>query len=157
VRSAPCTWRRGAWSSWLSLKTKVVSKPVATVFSGFVLKIRCDSFSRFGLQTSGGGFPGLGLKTGSYGLVICTPKSQRRFPGLGFKTKRATVYRLYHKIDRRMKTAQGMHRDLAACFRWKQVELGFFSLPQNWQRRNGGWCMWHHRGGHVEIKMTRTG
>jgi hypothetical protein len=23
VRSAPCTWRRGAWVSWLSLKTKV--------------------------------------------------------------------------------------------------------------------------------------
>jgi hypothetical protein len=23
VRSARCTWRRGAWVSWLSLKTKV--------------------------------------------------------------------------------------------------------------------------------------
>jgi hypothetical protein len=23
VQSAPCTWRRGAWVSWLSLKTKV--------------------------------------------------------------------------------------------------------------------------------------
>jgi hypothetical protein len=57
VRFAPCTWRRGAWVSWLSLKTKVdglsvvwpenhwdgfssvwASKPMATVCEWFGLK-----------------------------------------------------------------------------------------------------------------------
>jgi hypothetical protein len=52
VRSAPCTWRLGAWVSWLSLKIKV------------------DDFLRFGLKTSGNGLPGLGRKTVSSGLVI---------------------------------------------------------------------------------------
>jgi hypothetical protein len=63
VRSAPCTWRRGAWVSWLSLKTKVdglsvvwpqnncngfssiwASKPMATVCEWFGLKTGGDSF-----------------------------------------------------------------------------------------------------------------
>jgi hypothetical protein len=35
----------------------------------------------------GGGFPGLGLKTDSFGLVIFASKSPRQFLGLGFKTK----------------------------------------------------------------------
>jgi hypothetical protein len=35
----------------------------------------------------GGGFSGLGLKTGSSGLVIWASKSPRRFLGLGLKTK----------------------------------------------------------------------
>jgi hypothetical protein len=32
------------------------------------------------------GFPSLGLKTGSYDLMIWALKSPRRFPGLGLKT-----------------------------------------------------------------------
>jgi hypothetical protein len=35
----------------------------------------------------GGGFPVLGLKTSSSGLVIWASKSLRRFLGLGLKTK----------------------------------------------------------------------
>jgi hypothetical protein len=35
----------------------------------------------------GGGFPGLGLKTGSFSLVIWFSKSPRRFFGFGLKTK----------------------------------------------------------------------
>jgi hypothetical protein len=35
----------------------------------------------------GGGFPGLGLKTDSFGLVIFASKSPRQFLGLVFKTK----------------------------------------------------------------------
>jgi hypothetical protein len=35
----------------------------------------------------GGGFPDLGLKTGSSGLVILASKSSRWFLGLGLKTK----------------------------------------------------------------------
>jgi hypothetical protein len=48
----------------------------------------------------GGGFPGLDLKTGSFGLVIWVSKSPRRFFGLRLKTKWALVCRLRHKTDR---------------------------------------------------------
>jgi hypothetical protein len=47
----------------------------------------------------GGGFAGLGLKTGSSGLVIWASKSPRRILGLGLKTKWASVCRLRHKTD----------------------------------------------------------
>jgi hypothetical protein len=40
----------------------------------------------------GGGFPGLGLKTGSSSLVIWASKSLRRFLGLGLKTKQTLVF-----------------------------------------------------------------
>jgi hypothetical protein len=73
-------------------------------------------------------FLGLDLKTGSYGLVIWASKSPWRFLGLGLETKWATICRLRHKTDGRMKTVLDTCRDLAACFAWKQVELGFPSL-----------------------------
>jgi hypothetical protein len=51
-------------------------------------------------QNQGGGeFPDLGLKTGSYGLVIWALKSPRRFLGLGLKTEWASVCQLRHKTD----------------------------------------------------------
>jgi hypothetical protein len=69
VRSASCTWRRGAWVSWLSLKTKVnglsvvwlqnhwncfssvlASKPMATVCKWFDLKTTRTVSHRFGVQ-----------------------------------------------------------------------------------------------------------
>jgi hypothetical protein len=75
----------------------------------------------------GGGFPGLGHKTGSSGLVIWASKSPRRFLGLGLKTKWTSVCQLRHKTDRG-RSARDMHRDLLACFAWKQVWLGFPSL-----------------------------
>jgi hypothetical protein len=68
------------------------------------------------------------FKTGSYSLVICASKSPRRFLGLCLKIKWATVYRLRHKTDGRMKTARDTCRDLAACFAWKQVRLGFLKV-----------------------------
>jgi hypothetical protein len=95
VRSAPGTWRLGARVSWLSLKIK-----------------------------GGGQFPGLGLKTGSSGLVIWASKSPRRFLGLGLKTKWALVCRLCHKTDGE-RSVGDTHRDLAACLASKQVWLGF--------------------------------
>jgi hypothetical protein len=82
------------------------------------------------LETKVDGFPGLGLKTDSSGLVIWDSKSLWWFFGLGLKTKLVMVYRLCHKTDRR-RTVRDMRRDLAACFTVKQVELGFPSLPQN--------------------------
>jgi hypothetical protein len=75
----------------------------------------------------GGGFFGLGLKTGSSGLVIWASKSLRRFLGLGLKIKQALVCRLRHKTDGE-RAARDMCRDLAACLAWKQVWLGFPSL-----------------------------
>jgi hypothetical protein len=134
VWCAPCTRRRGAQISWLSLKTKVDGLSVVWPqnhrdnFSWFGLKTDGDGFSRFGLKTGDFGFPTLGLKTGSYDLVIWASKSPRRFLGLGHKTKRTTVCRLHHNTDGKMKTVWGMRQDLAACFTWKQVGLGFFSL-----------------------------
>jgi hypothetical protein len=47
----------------------------------------------------GGGFPGLGLKTCSYSLVIWASKSPRGFLSLGLKTKQASVYQLHLNGD----------------------------------------------------------
>jgi hypothetical protein len=75
----------------------------------------------------GGGFPDLGLKTGSSGLMIWVSKSPRRFLGLGLKTMWDSVCRLCHKTDEG-RSAWDTRRDLAACFAWKQFWLGFLSL-----------------------------
>jgi hypothetical protein len=88
----------------------LTSKLVATVFSSLALKLvvmfslSLTSKPVIGFlvepqNEGGGGFPGLGLKTGSSGLVIWASKSPRRFFGLDLKTKRASVCRLRHKID----------------------------------------------------------
>jgi hypothetical protein len=75
-------------------------------------------------QNHSDGFPGLGLKTGRSSLVICGSKSPRRFLGLGLKIKQTSVCRLRHKING-VRTAWDTHKDLVACFAWKQVTLGF--------------------------------
>jgi hypothetical protein len=75
----------------------------------------------------GGGFPGLGLKTGSSDLVIWASKSPRRFLSLGLKTKWASVCRLRHKTDGG-RSVRDTRRDLAGYLAWKQVCLGFPSL-----------------------------
>jgi hypothetical protein len=125
----------------------LASKPAVTVFSGLASKLVTTVFSSLasklvatvspGLDSKpadgflvksqnqgGGGFPGLGLKTGSFGLVIWASKSPRRILGLGLKTKQASVYRLHHKNDEG-RLAWDTHRDLAASFAWKHVWLGF--------------------------------
>jgi hypothetical protein len=53
--------------------------------------------------------------------------------------------------------ARDMRRDLAVCFTWKHIRLGFPSLPQNWQRHDGGWCTWHHHGCYVDVKLKTDG
>jgi hypothetical protein len=113
---------------WFGLKTtrtvfaSLASKPVATVSSGFASKPAVTVFSSLSsklvamvspslaskpavgflveAQNQGGaGFPGLGLKSGSYDLVNWASKSPRRFLGLGLKTMQASVCRLRHKTD----------------------------------------------------------
>jgi hypothetical protein len=76
----------------LSLKTKVDGLSLVWPQNHW------DSFLRFGLKTGGdcflvepqnqggGGFSGLGLKTGSNGLVIWDSKSSQRFLSLDLKT-----------------------------------------------------------------------
>jgi hypothetical protein len=66
--------------------TGLASKPVVTVFSSLASK-PVVAFLVEPQNQGGGGFPGLGLKTGSFGLVIWSSKSVRRFLGLGLKTK----------------------------------------------------------------------
>jgi hypothetical protein len=116
----------------------LASKPVATVFASLASKLVATvspglaskpavGFLVEPQNQGGGGFPGVGLKTGGSGLVIWTSKSPRRFLGLSLKTKQASVCRLRHKTDGG-RSARDTHRDLAACLAWKQVWLGFPSL-----------------------------
>jgi hypothetical protein len=138
---------RSTVCQWFGLKTTktvfsdLASKPATTVFSGLASKpvatISLGLASKLVVgflvepENQGhGGFLGLGLKTGSYGLVIWALKSLRRFLGLGLKTKQAMVCQLCHKTNERG-MAWDTRQDLVACFVWKQVELGFSSLPQN--------------------------
>jgi hypothetical protein len=95
----------------------------------------------------------LGLKIGNYGLEICALKSPRQFFCLDLKIKWMMVCRLRLKTDGRMKTARDTRQDLAACFGWKQVVLGFPNLALKLAKLRHGWCMWHHRGGRVEVKL----
>jgi hypothetical protein len=77
------------------------------------VETRSASFLVEPQNQGGGGFPGLGLKTGNSGLLIWNSKSPRRILGLGLKTKWASVCRLHHKTDRG-RSARDMRRDLAA-------------------------------------------
>jgi hypothetical protein len=104
----------------------LTSKSMATVSPSLASK-PVVSFLVEPQNQGGGGFSGLDLKTNSYGFVIWTSKSPQQFFGLGFKTKQVTVCRVCHKTDRRT-MAWVTHQNLAACFTWKQVRLGFPSL-----------------------------
>jgi hypothetical protein len=116
----------------------LASKPAATVFSSLGSKLVATvspgltskpvvSFLVEPQNQGGGGFFGLGLKTGSSGLVIWASKSTRQFLGLGLKTKQASVCRLRHKTDGG-RSVWDTRRDLAAYLAWKQIWLGFPSL-----------------------------
>jgi hypothetical protein len=104
----------------------LASKPVATVFSSLTSKLMATvstglasklvaSFLVESQNQGGGEFPSLGLKTGSFCLVIWVSKSPRRFLGLDLKTMWASVCRLHHKTDGG-RSAWDTRRDLAACF-----------------------------------------
>jgi hypothetical protein len=105
--------------------TSLTSIPVATVFSILASKLVATvspglaskpvvGFLIEPQNQDGGGFFGLGLKTGNFGLVIWASKSPRRFLGLGLKTKQASVCRTDGG-----RLARDMYRDLAACLAWK--------------------------------------
>jgi hypothetical protein len=96
---------------WFGLKTTqavfigLASKLVATVFSSLISKLVATispgltskpvvGFLVEPQNQGGGGFFGLGLKTGSSDLVICASKSPRLFLSLGLKTIQTSVCRL---------------------------------------------------------------
>jgi hypothetical protein len=87
--------------------SSLASKLVATVPPGLASKL-VVGFLVEPQNQGGGGFPGLGLKTDSFDLMIWASKSPRRFLGLGLKTKWASVCRLRHKTDGGM-SAWDMH------------------------------------------------
>jgi hypothetical protein len=88
----------------------LASKPVVMISPGLTSK-PVEGFLVEPQNQGGGGFPGLGLKTGRYGLVIWASKSPRQFFGLCLKTKRDTVCRLRHKTYGRMRR------------RWTHIEI----------------------------------
>jgi hypothetical protein len=147
-RSTVCEWfglkiTRPIFTGFASkpvatVSSSLASKPAATVFSSLASKLVATvspglaSKPAIGFlvepqNQGGGGFSGLGLKIGSSSLVIWVLKSPRRFLSLALKTKWASVYRLRHKTDGG-RSARDTRRDLAACFLWKQIWLGFSSL-----------------------------
>jgi hypothetical protein len=113
------------------VSSDLVSKPTATVFFSLASKLvvmvspglaskPVVGFLVEPQNQGGGGFLDLCLKTGSFGLLIWASKSPRRFLSLSIKTKWTSVCWLRHKTDRG-RSAWDTHRDLAACFAWKQV------------------------------------
>jgi hypothetical protein len=93
-----------------TVSSGLASKPVVTVFSSLASKLVATVSPGLALKPAvgflvepqnqgSGGFLGLGLKTGSYGLVIWASKSPRWFLDLRLKTKQASVCRLHHKTD----------------------------------------------------------
>jgi hypothetical protein len=129
----------------------LASKPRSTVSPGLASK-SVATILLVWPQNHSFGFPDLGIKTGSCGLVIWLTKSSRWFLGLGLKTMWAMVYQLHHKSDEMMKTARGTHQDLVACFTWKRVGLGFPSRASRLEEAWCRWCTWHRYGGCVEMK-----
>jgi hypothetical protein len=97
----------------------LASKPAVTVSPGLASKPVVNFLVE--PQNQGGrGFPGLGLKTSRYSLVIWDSKSPRQFFGFSLKNKQASVCWLCHKIDRG-RSAWDTRRDLMTCFAWKQL------------------------------------
>jgi hypothetical protein len=94
--------------------SNLTSKLVTMVSPGLASKLAVG-FLVEPQNQGGGGFSGLGLKTGNSGLVIWTSKSPRWFLGLGLKTKQTLVCRLCHKTNVG-RSAWDMRRDVAACF-----------------------------------------
>jgi hypothetical protein len=105
------------------------SKHAATVFSGLASKPVTTVFSILASKLVAMVSPGLASKLADGFLVEPQNQGGGGFPGLGLKITTTVswfvpVYRLRYKTDRG-RLAWDTHRDLAACFAWKQVWLGF--------------------------------
>jgi hypothetical protein len=96
------------------VSTGLTSKHDVTVSTGLASKPDV-TVSQFGPQIGG------------YSLMIWASKSPQWFLGLGLKIKWVLICRLRHKTNGRRSTWD-TRRDLATCFGWKQIGLGFPSL-----------------------------
>jgi hypothetical protein len=95
----------------------LASKLVATVSPGLASKPVVGFLVEH--QNQGDeGFSGLGIKTGSSGLMIWASKSPRRFLILVLKTKLTLLCQLRHKTDGE-RSARDTRRDLAVYLTWK--------------------------------------
>jgi hypothetical protein len=129
----------------VTVSVGLASKPAMTVFSSLVSKLVATvspgltSIPVVGFlvepqNQAGGGFSGLGLKTGSSGLVIWASKSQRWFLGLGLKTIQASVCRLRHKNRRREVSVEHASRSSGLL----RVEASLARVFQSGLKTGGG-------------------
>jgi hypothetical protein len=112
---------RSTVCQWFDLKI------TGTVFSGLASKPVTTVFSDLTSKPMATVSPGLASKPVLGFLVEPQNQGGGVFPDLCLKTKQASVCRLCHKTDG-ARSAGDTCRDLMACFMWKQVCLGFFSL-----------------------------
>jgi hypothetical protein len=103
----------------MTVSSGLASKPAAAVSPGLASK-PVVGFLVEPQNQGGGGFSGLGLKTGSPDLVIWSSKSPRWFLGLCLKTMQNSVCQLRHKTNGG-RSAWDTRQDLTACFTWKHV------------------------------------
>jgi hypothetical protein len=145
-----------ASKSATTVSSGLASKPAVMVFSSLASKMvvmispglaskPVVGFLVEPKNQGGGGFPDLGLKTGSFGLVILVSKSPRQFLDLGLKTKWASVCRLRHKTD-------GSHVEASLDM------ISPFGLKTDGVAMSDDeWCTWHYRGGCVGGKLKTDG
>jgi hypothetical protein len=99
VNDLSVVWPQNHWDSFLRFDIK-------TGADGFLwvgIKTGGDDFLVEPQNQCGGGFLGLGLKIGTYDLVIWVSKSPRRFLDLCLKTMQVSFCQLRHKADGRMR------------------------------------------------------
>jgi hypothetical protein len=89
-------WLQNHWDGFFRFGQKPVMKVSPSLASKPIVGFLFEPQNK-----GGGGFPGFGIKIGSYSLVIWASKSPQWFLCLGIKIKQATVYRLRYKTDGR--------------------------------------------------------
>jgi hypothetical protein len=124
VWSTPCTWRRGAWVSWLSLKT------TGTVYQWFSLKITGTVSPSLDSKLVATISPSLALKSVVDGFPVwvskpaatiwCFEPQNHRDDFLVWASKPNELQFVSCATNRWMTMmVQDTHRDLAVCFTWK--------------------------------------
>jgi hypothetical protein len=121
-------------------QTKELTTWFLTVSPGLASKSAVD-FLVEPQNQCGGGFPGLGIKTDNFGLVIWVSKSPRRFLGFGLTTKWASVCRLRHKTDGG-RSMRDTRRDLATllCVEVSLARVSQSGLKTGEGAMTGGAC-----------------
>jgi hypothetical protein len=109
------------------ISSGLASKPAVTVFVGLASKPVATIFSSLASKLVATVSLGLASKPVLGFLVEHQNQGGGGFPGLGLKTKWASICRLCHKTNGG-RSARDTRRDLAACLTWKQVWLGFPNL-----------------------------